>query len=836
MLITAKADLRPPTAPVLGTPTVTGTTSLSVPLTSAATDLVGVTSYQLERATAAAGPFTQISAAASFPFSSTSLTESTTYFYRATATDAAGNVGTYSAIVSATTAAGSTTINVSTVAQLMAAITTANSVGGNREIVLANGTYTTTDALFVNVPNVTLRSSSGTASAVIIQGDAMTGSAAVPFNVRIAGSGFLAQNLTFGGRCRFSAVQIVGEGGANNGRLSGCIIRDSFEHLLKSSTDNVAGSQGWIIEDCTFMFTAGLAPAQYNGGIDVHRGSNWIVRRNTFRDIASPLTSACQHAVNFWNGSSGNLIERNKVIDCDRGIGSGLSGNPANNNDTIRNNMCYHSANADAFADVQVSVENSLNAKIYNNTVYVANSFTWAMEYRFTTTGTEFRNNLANKTIQLRDGATATLSNNITNAQASYFIGLATGDLRLASSVAGVVDAGVTLATVTDDYEGQARPIGVAYDIGADEFSGDLLSLPLVTQTSWATMVTYLGVMRVPTPFEYGGGGLWVDQTTSRIYGSGIDNGSQPLRMNRCTIPSFGGTGTTVGTAVTIPNSGAPEQARVSGSILYNGKLYVSTHGSYDPGGAQNSTRNWIFRCDPDLTNIGAINRMQPNKNGAARHLAGVFMLIPEIWQSVLGGPMAALSLNASPVNTSCPGHAFGVFDPANVQQTAADVPVDVLLQHDSSGGGNPPAHVIQPGTWWTGSGTTYFSVNDGTMAACIPAGSRSLLFFVVHGSGSGNPECRTGSSTHSGPYSHSVIAYDLRDLVNVKNGVLQPYQPQPYAAWLFTPGDASGPFSTCVDVRQPWSCYDSTTGRFYAHERFIQDDGIYTWQINGLS
>ena len=103
MLITLKADIHPPTAPVLGTPSALSTTSLSVPLSVAATDLVAVASYQLELATSAGGTYSVISAAAAFPYLVTGLTAATSYFYRASATDTSGNVGNYSAIVSGTT-------------------------------------------------------------------------------------------------------------------------------------------------------------------------------------------------------------------------------------------------------------------------------------------------------------------------------------------------------------------------------------------------------------------------------------------------------------------------------------------------------------------------------------------------------------------------------------------------------------------------------------------------------------------------------------------------------------------------------------------------------------
>ncbi len=105
MLIICKTDIRPPTAPVLGTVAFVSATALTVPMTTPATDLVAVASYSLERATSASGPFTELTAAATFPYSDTGLTASTTYYYRARATDSSGNVGNYSAIVSGVTSA-----------------------------------------------------------------------------------------------------------------------------------------------------------------------------------------------------------------------------------------------------------------------------------------------------------------------------------------------------------------------------------------------------------------------------------------------------------------------------------------------------------------------------------------------------------------------------------------------------------------------------------------------------------------------------------------------------------------------------------------------------------
>jgi hypothetical protein len=48
------------------------------------------------------------------------------------------------------------------------------------------------------------------------------------------------------------------------------------------------------------------------------------------------------------------------------------------------------------------------------------------------------------------------------------FVNPAAGDFHL-QSISPAVNQGVTLADVPDDMDGQARPGGTAYDIGADE-------------------------------------------------------------------------------------------------------------------------------------------------------------------------------------------------------------------------------------------------------------------------------------------------------------------------------------------------------------------------------
>jgi hypothetical protein len=726
-------------------------------------------------------------------------------------------------------------INVSNVTQLMNAVTTANNAGGGREIVLADGTYLLPDALYINAPNITLRSASSIRENVIIHGDAISGSAAVPFNLRVAGSNFVAQNLTLGGRCRYSAVQIVGENAANAGRLSNVVIRDSFEHLLKSSTNNVVGATGWTIEDCLFYFTAGLAPAQYNGGIDVHRGTNWIVRRNTFRDIASPATAACQHAASFWNGCVNTLIERNRFLDCDKAIGDGINavGNPGNDGTTIRNNQITHTANGDAFADVGIIIENSTNSTVVNNTIYLANSYPNAIEYRFTTTGAVIRNNLTNKAIVSRDGGTATTSNNVTNAQASYFVNPAAGNLDLASSVAGVVDAGATIASVTVDYGGTSRPQGSGYDIGSDEYSSNVLDLPLVQSTD--PIFTYVGNFSIPATIKQdngvGAGGLAMSADGSSMYVTSFFGS-----VAKMSVPPAG-TGSSslqIGWTST-PGSGGPNQNKLA-ALEYGGQVYCSKYSTY----TEQSQSGWIQRGTTSLTSFTGLSATSGQN---ARLFSQAFMPIQAAYQSTLGGPMAALGSRVSIISNSCCGYNFVVFDPASV---GGNVPVIPLLLYTYS---NP----LEPGdsgfAGWASypknanGGTDLFSSTNAAIAgAMIVPGSRTLLFITSHGYGVANNGCRNGSSVHNDPNRMQCVAFDLRDLVAVKNGTMQPHAVRPYAWWPWNYGGVH--WNNCVGavpMEAGSGVYDPTVrtgtnpapyGRWYMCTDMFGNN-MHTWTVN---
>jgi hypothetical protein len=96
-------DSTPPTAPASLTATPVSQTRIDLSW-PAATDNVGVTGYRVERCTGSGcTTFTEIAQPAGLSYSDTTLSAGVTYRYRVRARDAAGNLGPYSPIQSATT-------------------------------------------------------------------------------------------------------------------------------------------------------------------------------------------------------------------------------------------------------------------------------------------------------------------------------------------------------------------------------------------------------------------------------------------------------------------------------------------------------------------------------------------------------------------------------------------------------------------------------------------------------------------------------------------------------------------------------------------------------------
>lgn len=395
--------------------------------------------------------------------------------------------------------------NVTDLTTLSTALNAANAAAVPATILLADNTYQLgSQTLVVRCRGLILRSQSGNRDAVIIRGPDEGPTATLAHAFLIESNDVTIADVTLG-YCRYHGVQIRGEPPyhVSGTRIHNCRLVNCNEQFIKGSSgaSTVAASNG-LIAHCLFEFTSGWSYQYYTGGIDIHRGVNWHVHDNLFRGIRNPtdLPGIAEHAIHFWKRAAepqNIIVERNWIINCDRGIGFGLSnfdGGFTGGNSIIRNNMVINDG-AGGHTDVAIGLEAASGVRVDNNTAYVPSY--WApIEYRFaSSTNLQFRNNLVNSPIRLRnDAPPAALANNIESVEADWFADIPAGDLRLTAQATPAIDGGAPLADVVHDLFGNARPVGAAWDVGAHEFNStdlDADGLPDVWE------VQYFGAVNV---------------------------------------------------------------------------------------------------------------------------------------------------------------------------------------------------------------------------------------------------------------------------------------------------------------------------------------------------
>jgi len=370
------------------------------------------------------------------------------------------------------------------VAELKAALENANRAKAAATLLLAEGTYVLdVPTLEIQCPGLVIRSANGKRDGVLLRGPDEGPHAAVASVFLISANDVVVADLSLG-YCRFHGIQVRGESpfSVSGFRAHNCRLVNCNQQFIKGSSSEAdpIGATDGCIEGCLFEFTAGWAYQSYTGGIDIHKGVNWVVRDNLFRNLRTRAgeRAIAEHAIHFWKRCRTRpqniLVERNRVLNCDRGIGFGLGsaeGGLEGGRSLIRNNLVFNNG-AGPHTDVGIGLEHASNVLVDNNTVVVLNY--WApIEYRFAgSSNLVFRNNLVSGPIQRRDNAPpAARANNLEGIQPSWFRDFADGDLRLTAAATPALHAGQPLDAFGDDVDGQPRPRGRPWDVGAFQFS-----------------------------------------------------------------------------------------------------------------------------------------------------------------------------------------------------------------------------------------------------------------------------------------------------------------------------------------------------------------------------
>jgi hypothetical protein len=356
-------------------------------------------------------------------------------------------------------------------------------------ILLEDGTFTITAPLWFRTAGVALRSVSNDATKVTIDANY-----AVNETIAIQASNVTVAHVTLT-RSIDHLVHASPPDGTTNVTgtvLYGIRFIDGGEQFVKVNPNAARGAyvdQGRV-ECSSFELTNAGRPhiepnpgGCYTGGIDVHGGWDWVVRNNRFASIYCDNGSLPEHAVHFWTGSRGTLVENNVITNCGRGIGFGLGDTRGERvypdrphggallghyDGVIRNNVIW--AN-NAFYDTGIELHVARRPVVLHNTVVHgtgATRFFRSIDYRYPDTDVVIVNNLT-LGVGPRDGAQGTVANNYDTTPLDFFVNATGLDFHLRPTATNAIDRGQVRSESGIDIDGQAHDQG-APDLGADEY------------------------------------------------------------------------------------------------------------------------------------------------------------------------------------------------------------------------------------------------------------------------------------------------------------------------------------------------------------------------------
>jgi len=380
-------------------------------------------------------------------------------------------------------------VPVSSVAGLVSAV---NNAQAGDTISIADGVYNLDGAyLRVDTPNVTLRSASGNREAVVLDGNYATTEI-----VQIVASNITIADVTLR-EAYYHPIHVMSTSSADTvGTLIYNVhIVDPGEQAIKINP--YTGDNALYFPDngeiaCSHIELTDVGRSHirndcYTGGVDAHQARDWVIRDNVIEGFWCP-EGLSEHGVHMWVSCRDTQVERNVLRDNARGIGFGMSESASNKRvyldnpcpgagggyvdhygGVIRNNFVFASDgglfSSDYGFDCGVCLWQACGARVLHNTVASTQMPFSSIEWRFDHTDVD----LVSHNLRDRSGS-ATLEGNVTDAPLTLFVDGAGGDLHLASTATAAIDLVAAPPDVPGDIDGDWRPIGPAADVGADEY------------------------------------------------------------------------------------------------------------------------------------------------------------------------------------------------------------------------------------------------------------------------------------------------------------------------------------------------------------------------------
>jgi hypothetical protein len=326
--------------------------------------------------------------------------------------------------------------------------------------------------------NIAVRSAAGDPTKVIISGKGWDSDVRGDDILHIARcEGITIADLTFAD-CRSYGVKVEAENAPRRIDIYNCRFRDIGVRAIKGSAGqnpNVRAVKG-SVRYCHFENTR-IPPADwlfggdYIAAIDMMALDDWTFSDNVFRNIRG-RNGGGRAAIFIWVRSRRVTVERNLIVNCDRGVAFGNPGRSTANvageqpvymsGAIIRNNFIVGGP------DCGVELWYAEHVKVYNNSIWRPEQ-NWRRGIRIGTgtSQTDIVNNLVHGEI-LFDGGKARLRRNLAGRLDNYFVDPPSGNLALTRVAIEAIDKGVLLPDVTEDIRRHLR--SERPDLGAWEF------------------------------------------------------------------------------------------------------------------------------------------------------------------------------------------------------------------------------------------------------------------------------------------------------------------------------------------------------------------------------
>ncbi len=367
-------------------------------------------------------------------------------------------------------------IRVVTVDELYSAV---ERVGAGGAILLGEGHYKLPRPIILREKkSISIRSAAGDPAKVTLSGKGWDSKAKGDDILRIARcEGVTIADLTFAD-CRSYGIKVEAENAPKDVCIYNCRFRNIGVRAIKGSAGkdpSVRAVRG-SVRFCHFENTK-VPPADwlfggdYIAAIDMMALEDWTFSDNVFRNIKGH-NGGGRAAIFIWVRSRRVVVERNFIINCDRGVAFGNPGKSTANisgerlvyirDAVIRNNFITGGP------DCGIELWYADHVKVYNNSIWRPER-NWSRGIRIGTgtSHTDIANNLVHGEIRL-EGGQAQLRQNVAGRLNGYFVDPRSGNLALTQAATKAIDQGASLPDVTEDI--RRRPRSEHPDLGAWEF------------------------------------------------------------------------------------------------------------------------------------------------------------------------------------------------------------------------------------------------------------------------------------------------------------------------------------------------------------------------------